>query len=137
MSDTVDEINKNLSPDISERIRKTEFRRSDGTTFIGFNEIEKITRSEGGTKIESNSQILIDDLGNPILSPENFGGECTCGNLVHKDYFYHCQRCSRPLCSKCVSFKEDEPYCAWCKMIDKIKSVFKRRKHHEKQRNIN
>ena len=127
MPDPIDEINKNLFPDISERKTKTEFKRTNGSTIVAFSETEKITRNGGGVIIESTSQALIDDVGNPIHTAEDIGGFCTCGNLVHKDYFYHCLRCSRPLCSKCVSMKNDEPYCAWCKMVVNLKRGLKRR----------
>ena len=123
MPDVTEEIGNNLSPDISERKTEKHVQNIDGSIIAVFRETEKISREGDGITVDTISQTLIDDLGNPLQTSEDLGGVCKCGNRVHKDYFFHCQRCSQPLCMRCASIRNDQPYCNWCRMILGIGSM--------------
>lgn len=114
MPEPIDEILQNLSPQISETVTEQRIQRTDGTHMVVTRKIERITKEGGGIRNENIDETVLDDMGRRIDSPKDIGGQCTCGRLVQKDYFYICTRCGRPKCLMCVSMVDRLPYCSWC-----------------------
>ena len=69
----------------------------------------------GQVRMVAKRILVKDDLGNIIRSAEEFGGQCTRGEFVHKDYIHRCHECGKPFCSKHVRFLDrinrETPLC--------------------------
>ena len=129
MPDPIDEIITNLSPTISERTTENRIQTEDGTSIVVSRTIERIVNENGEMRVETITESTTDAGGRRIESGEDVGGICVCGRPAHRDFFYICQRCGRPQCSRCVAMVDGVPYCSWCSIFASLRRLFRRGGH--------
>ncbi len=126
MPDPIDTINDNLAPKETVKTTEKHLQLGDGTSRVIARETVRIISTESGITTNTSSDIMLDDLGNPIQTPEDIGGFCRCGRLAHKSQFYSCWRCGLPLCRRCATLIGEKAYCSWCAFIVRLRRLFGR-----------